>query len=383
MLFYFDFSTYFRMLRLAWGEQNPRNRRKLITTLLLRVPLVAIVHSVCFFLDPIVFPGLRRTEVRAPVFVVGHARSGTTLLHRLMSADDNFSVFLLWELWFPSLLEKKAVRALAAVDRRLLGGALARRVHAWEERKFGKTQHIHFQSLTVPEEDDAVLADSCASGQWIVSLPYMGKLDFYYVDEWPVRRRRRLMRFYKECVRRQLYLNGGEKVHLSKNPTFAGRIETLIETFPDARFVVPFRNPYETIPSLLKLLQVAWRMRKWSDVEMQQSLRIVAEQSYHTYTYPLEALERHPETKYAIVDYAALVAEPKRVVEEVCAQLGIRVGPELERALVVQQSKARKHETAHTYSLEEFGLRADDIHEHLRDLFERFHWETGEGSVVP
>ena len=166
--------------------------------------------------------------------------------------------------------------------------------------------------LTEPEEDDGVLTHSCASGAWIVRFPYLGELDFYHVDERPERERRRLMRFYAECVRRQLCLNGGERIHLSKNPIFAGRVEALIETFPDARFVVPFRNPYETIPSLLKLMQVAWRMRHWSEDEMQRSLRVLAEQSYHTYRYPLEVLARHPETPHAIVDYAELVAEPQQ-----------------------------------------------------------------------
>jgi omega-hydroxy-beta-dihydromenaquinone-9 sulfotransferase len=376
MLFYFDFATWLRMLRLAWREENPRNRRKLLVTLLVTVPLVSSVHAICFFLDPILFPGLRRTEVRAPVFILGHARSGTTLLHRLMSRDaERFSAFLYYELFFPSLLQKKLIRLGAACDRRLLGGALERRVRAWEERRFGSTRHIHHQSLTEPEEDDAVLTLSCASGFWIVRLPYLGELDFYHLDRRPARQRRRLMRFYEECVRRQLYLNGPDKIHLSKNPTFAGRVESLIETFPDARFVVPFRNPYETIPSLLKLMQVAWRMRRWSDAEMQRSLRVLAEQSTHTYRYPLEVLARHPQTRRAIVDYRELVAEPKRVVESVYAELGLPLTPAFESVLVAEQQKASRHETAHRYSLEEFGLRGDEIRAELADLFERFRWE--------
>src|SRR5262249_22794876 len=234
---------------------------------------------------------------------------------------------------------------------------------------FGPTNHIHYQSLTAYEEDDFVLTYSCASGYWIVLLPYMGELDFYYVDRHPERRRRRLMRFYKECVRRQLYLNGPDKIHLSKNPTFAGRVESLIETFPDARIVVPFRNPYETIPSLLKLMKVAWAMRRWSDAEMQRSLRILAEQSYHTYRYPLEVLARHPETRQSIVDYAELVAAPKRVIERVYADLGFPITPAFEQTLVAEEQKAKKHEKAHAYSLEEFGLREDEIRTQLADLF--------------
>jgi hypothetical protein len=376
VLFHFDFRTWARMLRLAWREKNPRNRRALFFTLLVTVPLVSCFHAICFFLDGILFPSLWRTQVVKPVFIVGHARSGTTLLHRLMSRDERFSAFLLYELFLPSLIQKKVVRAVARLDARWLGGALERRVRAWEEKKFGPTQHIHPQSLTEPEEDDAVLTFSCASGSWIVRLPYMGELDFYYVDRWPEKRRRRLMRFYKECVRRQLHLNGPHKHHLSKNPTFAGRVETLIEIFPDARFVLPYRNPYEAVASLLKLMQVSWRMRKWSDAEMQSSLRYLANQSYDTYKVPLEVLARHPEVPRAIVDYTELVAEPRKVIERIYAEIGFPVSPEYAETLEAAQRRAEKaHETAHRYSLEEFGLRAEEFRANLGELFERFHWD--------
>jgi hypothetical protein len=375
--FYFDFATWRRMLRLAWRERNPRNRRRLLFSLLVVVPLVASFDALCFALDPILFPSLRRSEVIAPVFILGHARSGTTLLHRLMSQDaDRFSAFRLYELFLPSLLQKRLVRAVGAFDRRWLGAALERRVRAWDERRFGKTRHVHAMSLFEPEEDDGVLTYSCASGAWIVRLPYLGDLDFYHVDERPEQQRRRLMGFYRECVRRQLCLNGARKTHLSKNPIFAGRVESLLETFPDARIVVPFRHPYETIPSLLELMRLAWKLRNWSDAEMKRSLRVLAEQSFHTYRYPLEVLARHPETPHAIVDYAELVAEPKKVVERVYAQLGLELTAGYESALAVAQERARAHETAHRYSLEQFGLEAGEIHAQLADLFERFHWEV-------
>ena len=122
-------------------------------------------------------------------------------------------------------------------------------------------------------------------------------------------------------------------------------------------------------------MKVAWGMRKWSEAEMQRSLRILADQSYHTYKYPLEVLARHPETRQSIVDYAELVAAPKRVIERVYADLGLPVTPELERMLAAEEQKAKRHDTAHAYSLEEFGLRGDEIRSELADLFERYHWD--------
>jgi hypothetical protein len=267
------------------------------------------------------------------------------------------------------------VRALGAFDRRWLGGAIERRARAWDQSRFGKTRDVHAMSLFEPEEDDGVLTYSCASGSWIVRLPYMGELDFYHVDEWPERKRRRHMRFYAECVRRQICLNGARKTHLSKNPIFAGRVESLLETFPDARIVVPFRNPCETIPSLLQLMRLAWKLRQWSDAEMERSLRVLAEQSFHTYLHPLEVLARHPQTSHAIVDYAELVTEPKKVVERVYAELALEITREYEARLAAAQQRARSHTTTHRYSLEQFDLEPREIRARLGPLVERFHWE--------
>jgi hypothetical protein len=375
VLFHFDFRQWARLLRVAWREPHPAGRRRMLVRLLGFVPVVASFHAVCFALDALLFPGLRRIAVRDPVFLVGHARSGTTLLHRLMSRDgERFSSFMLYEMYFPSLLQKKAIRALAAFDRRRLGGFFERRVHAWEKKRYGKTQDIHAMGLTQPEEDDFLLYWSCASGTWMLKLPAMGEIDFYHLDREPERRRHRVQRFYADCIRRQLYLNGADRVHLCKAPHFAGRVASLIESFPGARVVVTMRSPHETIPSLLKLMKVGYELRGWDAPRMARSLGVLAAQSFHTYRHPLEVLAKHPETRHAIVDYRDLVAEPKRTVAEVYAALGIPMTPAFDAVLDAEQKRARKHESGHTYSLAEFGLDAGAIERELAELFERYQW---------
>jgi hypothetical protein len=375
VIFHFDFSMWARMLRLSWREPDPRRRRRMLVRLLVFVPSVASFHAVCFFLDGIFFPGLHRIRVREPVFLVGHARSGTTLLHRLMSRDaERFSSFLLYELYFPSLLQKRAIRALAAFDRRFLGGFFERRVQAWDEKRYAATRDIHAMSLTKPEEDDFLLYWSCASGTWMLKVPALGEIDFYHLDRAPGRKRRRVQRFYADCIRRQLHLNGEDRIHLCKAPHFAGRVESLIESFPGARIVVTMRNPHETIPSLLKLMKVTYGIRGFSEERMARSLAVLAEQSFHTYEHPLEVVARHPETRCAIVDYRELVAEPKRTVAKVYEALELPLVPSYEAILDEEQKRARKHETGHRYSLSEFGLEKDAIERRLAPLFERYGW---------
>jgi hypothetical protein len=375
-VFYFDFRTYFLMMRLAWAERPKGGRRTLILCLAVLIPFVALVNALFMLMDFVVFPRFLAIHVKAPVFIVGHARSGTTLLHQLMSRDDDrFSVFLTWELLFPSITQKKLVRALAWADRRLLGSSLARRIVAWEDRAFAKGRQMHPMSLTGPEEDEFVLAPSCASGVWVLVFPYWRELQhLYYTDEMPPARRRRLLRFYRACVVRELYVNGGGKIHLSKNPTFSGKVESLLETFPDARFVVCMRNPLETIPSLLKMMTRNWKGGRCPPARIEDSRKVLAEQSYHTYRYPSAVLAAHPETRWIAVDYRELVERPKATVTSVYSALELELSPTYAADLAAEELRSREHRGEHVYSLGEFGLDEDAIRTRLDDLFERYRW---------
>lgn len=378
MFFYFDFITWYKLVRLVSQEKEARKRRSAYRYLLLSIPLRACGHALCFFFDGILFPSLWFTRIKSPVFIIGHARSGTTLAHRLMCEDERFSAFKYYELLLPSLIEKKLVRLMAWFDRNLFGRRIEKRLQDWEDKKFGPMRHIHKMGLTIPEEDDLVLFSSCASGFWATRVPNMGDVDFFHIDQRSDASRRRLMGFYRECVRRQVYLNGGNVIHLSKNPVFCGRVEAIIETFPDARFIVLYRNPYETIPSLLKLLHTGWKMRGEIDKQKAaQSSRVSVEISYESYLHPDEVLARHPEVPRAIIDYRQLVAEPRATMERVYAELGIPMTEQFRRVLEEEQKKSGRHETAHRYSLEEFGLDDQEIRQRLAPLFERFDWDEG------
>ncbi|SPM28984.1 sulfotransferase family protein [Mycobacterium terramassiliense] len=379
--FYFDWANYRTMLRLLRRDPPASKPWIRYVAFLVGVPGVAAVHAACFALDPLLFGSLRRTRVTAPTFCVGHARSGTTYLHRLMAADPQFSYALMYELFFPSLLQKRLLRLLFRLDAAVFGGRLRRRLDAIEEQRFAPTDDMHKTGFFVPEEDDFFLTWSLCSGFWIVMFPFMGELDFYHVDQWPDRKRRRVMAFYSECVRRQIALNGGG-THLSKNPTFCGRVEALIETFPDARFIVPLRNPDETIPSLLKLLKNEWDLRGRDEHLIAKSLRVLADQSFDAYLRPLDVLAAHPEVRSAVVDYRELVAHPEATMRRIYGELGLELGPVAAKAFAAAGA-GNGHESAHRYSLEEFGLDPREIHTRLAELFEQYRWDIeGEGAHV-
>lgn len=376
MFFLFDFANYFKMIGLAWNEKVPKARYRYLAVLLIGVPITSTFHAICFFLDGIFYPDLRKVNVEEPIFMVGHARSGTTLTHRLLSQDGGrFSSFLLYELYFPSLIQKKVIRWIARLDEEHWRGLLAGQVQAWEEWRYGRMRNMHSMGLTQPEEDDIVLYWSMAAGFWITKMPYMGDLDFYAMNDWSPRKRRRYNNFYRECVRRQLYLNGMQLIHLSKNPMYSGRVASLIEAFPDCKIIVNVRNPYETIPSLMSLMRGGWKGMGWDDAQQAETLSILADQSFDTYLHPIEALDANPNTKAAIIDYRDLTSDPAATIEKLFSDLDLPMTKQYQEVLAQQGKRERKHNAKHEYSLEQFGLEADEIRTRLDVLFDRFGWE--------
>src|SRR5512145_3316227 len=87
-------------------------RRVMARTFKVRVvPLVAIVLwlnvrllvSFWMALDSLFFPRLKRTQVKAPIVLVGQPRSGTTFLQRFL-CDHNYGAGLeVWRMLYASL----------------------------------------------------------------------------------------------------------------------------------------------------------------------------------------------------------------------------------------------------------------------------------------
>ena len=139
---------------------------------------------------------------------------------------------------------------------------------------------------------------------------------------------------------------------------------------------MPYRNPLETMPSLLKLMRGFWEIRGVPEERIQAGFARLIEQSLHSYTYPAAVLERHPEIPATEIDYRELIARPKDVVERVYRDFGYTIDPSFQRILDEAQAHTGTHETKHRYSLQEFGLDEGEIREELATLFARFDWPS-------
>jgi hypothetical protein len=373
----FDFPTFFRVVRLAYSERVSFRRFVGVTFLLALYLLFALNNAVFLALDNLFFPAYREVEIRTPVFIVGNARSGTTFIHRLMCGDtERFSYFKAYELFFPSIIQKKLIRAFARFDRRVLGGRIDRAITSWEDRALAEARKMHPVGLRAPEEDEFLMMLPFSSSVLCVMFPYVRQLQYlYYFDERPAAFRRKILRYYRGCVQRQIYLDGGDKILCSKNPVFVPKMASLAEAFPDAKFVYMVRRPDETIPSLLKMMQRQWRGLGADPGLIEDSLEFMKGQMVHTYLYGLERMDALAEGRGVIVRYTDLVADPKATIENVYRRLGFDVSPEYAAYLDEQMARAKGRSKEFFYDLDEFGMERGTVAADLSAVYQRFGWQ--------
>jgi hypothetical protein len=206
-----------------------------------------------------------------------------------------------------------------------------------------------------------------------VLFPYLDELtELVVFDERPARIRERIMRFYRECVLRQLAFHGGQRTLVSKNPAFVTKMRGLAQEFPDAKFVYLIRNPFETVPSLLKLFRTIWEQLGVDSNHIDRATRELARGCVHDYHYAMGVLSELPDNRYAIVEYTDLVADPRATVEKVYDRLGLSISAEFARRLGAERTRQKRYHSSNVYSLEEFGLSAGELSRDLADIVERF-----------
>jgi hypothetical protein len=179
--------------------------------------------------------------LQPPVFVIGHWRSGTTLLHELLSLDQYFTYPTTFQCFVPNHF---------LVSRRLLEPLVRLLMPAT------RPMDAMPAGARLPQEDEFALVGMGAPSPYrFVAFcnqppPHLDMLDLEGASEKDIESvHQSLVRFYK-MVSLQ---NPGRLV--IKSPTHTGRIAELARWFPGAKFVHIARHPHKIVPSTIHL----WR----------------------------------------------------------------------------------------------------------------------------
>ncbi|MFH0907926.1 MAG: sulfotransferase [bacterium] len=379
---YVDVRTYFRFMYLALFRgrdvyHRPTARRTIgLLAFFLLFPLFELFTAICLLLDHVFFPGFRRIELERPLFIVGHPRSGTTYLHKLLAQDDRqFFSIRAWEAFFPSILQKKVMAWVGRVDRKL-GGRLKAGIERREQRRTEKFRHIHEMGLFALAEDDRFFLHSFTSQGllWLIH-PCEPGWQFYFDEKVTERDCERVMRFYRACLKRQAYFKGGHRNLLSKSPLASLRVRSLSRYFPGCRFIYTVRDPLEAVPSLLSFGKTFWESNpNIRNADTQQ--RWLYEGIRETYRHPLASLKEADPATWEIVRHADLLRETAQRVRATYAKLGYTMSQEFENVLERENEKQRSYRSGHPTSLEPFGLTHEQVFEDFKDVFDQCKFDT-------
>lgn len=371
---YLNLGLTAKALYLSYLGRPFQLRRWLIVTFFLSLlTCFWVVVAIGRALDHILYPEFRRQKIRQPVFIIAPPRSGTTFLQKLLAKNrGTFAPVLMYQTIFPSITIQKIIQSVALASRQK--GGLLFDISSWIERHcFGGWDGMHKMRFAEPEEDDGYFVYTFVTEAIYLLFPFVRALwGAGFADDLPPRQRRRLMRYYRSCLQRHLYLNGSEKILLSKATQLSGSIECLKAEFPDARIVNILRNPIESIPSHISVFYTVWN---WVDPSIGKKSRESLEYAELAAAWFLH-LEKNDITSrpenYLRIFYTNLVRHPDRAARSIYRHFGIPLTPSAERTIQKEAKRALEYKSSHQYTLEEYGLSRAWIKKEVGGIMKRY-----------
>jgi hypothetical protein len=219
---------------------------------------------------------IRQTRiVHPPIFILGHWRSGTTLLHELLVQDPRHGFPDTYQCFDPCHF--------------LLTGPLIRRYFNWllPSRRIMDNMPVGWGR---PQEDEFALALLGAPSPYLdIAFPNVAPLDpaSLDLDGLPARVRERWKRTFRRFLQAVTLHDGGRRLVL-KSPPHTCRIPTILEVFPDARFVHIVRDPFAVFASTVNLWKTLFRLQGLHTPTFDG----LEERVYETFTHFHERLEQ-------------------------------------------------------------------------------------------
>lgn len=285
-----------------------------------------------------------------PVFVTGLPRSGTTALHRLLTADPRHQGL---ELWLAATPQPRPPRSAWAdnADHQRVKADLDRRVAANPG-----LNGMHFMAPDVVEE--CWWLDRQTFRSW--SFPSTAHLPTYAA--WLAQQD--LTPGY-EHHRRALQLIGStepDRRWVLKNPSHLFALDALLAAHPDALVVQIHRDPLSAIASVSSL--TASSARGTSDAFTPEA---IGRWCLDLWADAADRFDRarsnRPATSFVDVEYADLLTDPVAVVARVYDALGVVLDEGAVAAVAAADEASRQGAARpdHRYALADFGLTEAEV----------------------
>ena len=300
---------------------NPNTLLKLLATngapSLQRLPQVGFALTISLALWP--FSAIERVlmeltprhseSIKAPVFIVGYWRSGTTHLHNVLSQSPEFSY----------------ISPLASgLPWNILG--IVRLFRPLLEKALPEDRHVDQVAVNPdsPQEDSIPLASMGAASYYHgLYFPHHFKKHFQrgvFFDEDDPQLIEQWQRYHVHLLEKVSLEQPGKQL-LIKNPVYTGQIRKLRQIWPQAKFIHIYRNPYVVFRSthhFFSQLLPELALQNYEDLPLNDLI-------LESYPRMMKALQLDssdlPNDSFVEIRFEDFLSNPLQEIEKIYSQL--------------------------------------------------------------
>lgn len=302
-------------------------------------------------------PEIAAGEVRAPVFIAGAPRTGTSILHELLAQDPAVRVPLTWEVMY---VWPPPERASRDGDPRI---ARVAKHYAQLDRLMPDFKRMHPMGAELPQECAVVTAHDFASMVWPTQFRVSGYQTWFESadHEWMYRGHKRQLQYLQwRCPGSPWVL---------KSPQHLWTLEALFAVYPDARVIQTHRDPLKIVASLTSLCAELRGLtsdaihpreigEEWAE-RLAEGLRR---------THAAREAGRVPPGSLIDLHFHEFMRDPIEAVRKLYVQLGMTLDARAEDAMrAFLAANPRDKHGRHRYRLADAGL--DEARERERFAF--------------
>jgi hypothetical protein len=290
-----------------------------------------------------------------PIIIIGHWRTGSTLLHKLMSLDENLVAPSVFQVSLPDsfLVSEKYYRPVMS--------KMMSPTRPMDNVKLGFDE---------PQEDEYALLKLTADSP--LKRIIFQKADGYFLklhnDYLPENKE-----VWKEAISRfcrKLSYKTNKRVVL-KNPFHSMRIKLLREIFPGVKFIHIHRHPYKVIPSTINMWNIVARQNRLNGKWKEPSVTEVSEVLNNMLFSIRKNLAELPAGAYSEINFETFENDVPLSLKKIYQDIGLEYSQEFEENVKTYVAGLKN------YKKNVFNLKDKDkkcIQEILTDQFNHYNY---------
>lgn len=350
---------------LAWiNERGPYSAAQLDA--MQRQIVQVLARRLRVALDRQRFAGIAAEPIARPIFIIGFARSGTTLLHSLLAEDPEVLKPLSWHVYSPS----PPPGAGPVVAERIAYSQ--RQVEAWMD-------FCPAQKSMHPYVDKG--AHQLIEDEEIFTLDLRNAYPYHYYRVQTLHPSAVILggeqvdafRFHREFLQ-HLQWNSGKTRWVCKGPSAQLHLDALFEVYPDALCVWPHRPLGEIYASNVALRAAIYDTIQGRPVDWSSQAKAHVE-GMRAAVDRLIASDLIDDPRILHLPFREIAHDPLGAVRKVCEAYGTELTPEFARraqAWLDNSENAADRFGRYPYSYEPFGLDRAWVEDLFAPYSERF-----------